>query len=254
MIVQYASDLHIEFAQNSLYLHQNPIKAFGDILILAGDIGYWDQRIFDLSFFDDLSKKFQFVYYLPGNHEFYTNKDIKVLRKPVCEQIRKNIHIVSDVVINVADTDFIFTPLWSEVPPTKIMSIQQGVADFEKIKYRGKQFNVFDHNNLHKRSMDFLTKAVKASDAKNKVVVTHFVPTRMCNSEEYNKSELNDYFVEELYDFIEDSDIDYWIYGHHHYNSPMVQIGNTKIVTNQLGYVHRNEYNCYQNAAYFEFK
>ena len=40
MVVQYASDLHLEFSDNWNYLKQNPIQPVGDILILAGDIGY----------------------------------------------------------------------------------------------------------------------------------------------------------------------------------------------------------------------
>jgi hypothetical protein len=45
---------------------------------------------------------------------------------------------------------------------------------------------------------------------------------------------------------IEKSDIDYWVYGHHHYNTPEFIVGNTRMVTNQLGYVG------YDKADYFQ--
>lgn len=45
MKIQYMSDLHLEFGENSRYLKHNELPVTGDMLVLAGDIFYFRDRI-----------------------------------------------------------------------------------------------------------------------------------------------------------------------------------------------------------------
>ena len=252
MSIQYCSDIHLEFAQNSLFLHKNPIKPVGDILILAGDITYWGKKHFKHSFFDYVSEHFKTVYYVPGNHEFYSGKDLRILDKPIYEGIRENVFLVNNKVISIGDIDFFFTVLSSKIPDSKSLFVEHGVGDFHQIKYRGNKLNYKIFNQLHEDSLSFLKEAIPASNAQKKVIVTHHIPTQICNPECYRNSDINTAFVSEQYSLIHDWDVDYWIYGHHHANMPETTISHTKLVTNQLGYINIGEHTSYRHVAQFE--
>jgi len=77
MKIQYASDLHLEFADNWRFLKENPLQVTGDILVLAGDIGYLgDENYSKHPFWDWASENYQQVIACMGNHEFYKYYDI----------------------------------------------------------------------------------------------------------------------------------------------------------------------------------
>ena len=93
MKIQYASDLHLEFADNWRYLKENPLQVTGDILVLAGDIGYLgDDNYTKHPFWDWASENYQQVIACMGNHEFYKFYDIAKLNDGYCLEIRPNVH------------------------------------------------------------------------------------------------------------------------------------------------------------------
>lgn len=77
MKIQYASDLHLEFAENGSYIKHNPLSVTGDVLILAGDIGYiGDENYSKHPFWDWVADNYRHVIACMGNHEFYKYSDI----------------------------------------------------------------------------------------------------------------------------------------------------------------------------------
>ena len=73
------------------------------------------------------------------------------------------------------------------------------------------------------------------------MVVTHHLPALKVVADRHLGSDLNSGFSTELGNFIADSRIDVWIYGHSHTNIDTV-ISNSKIVSNQLGYTFQDEH------------
>lgn len=250
MKIQYCSDLHLEFPDNKDYILNNPIEPIADILILAGDIVPF--KIIDnhQDFFNYLSRNFKTTYWIPGNHEYYYyNVDSS---KFLDTKIRENIFLVNNCVKEVSGINLIFSTLWSNISESKRWLIQQSLSDFKVIKYIDRIFNVDDYNLLHKESVEFIQKALALKSDKKAIVVTHHAPTFVNYPEKYINSKINEAFATNLTELIEYNDIDYWIYGHHHSNVNDFQIGNTKLITNQLGYVKYNENIGFNSKAYIK--
>lgn len=120
MKIQYASDLHLEFSDNWRYLKDNPLKPVGDILVLAGDIGYLGDENYTVHpFWDWASDNYEQVIACMGNHEFYKYYDVATLPDGYCLDIRRNVKSYYNGVVNIGDTDFIISTLWSHIPLDK---------------------------------------------------------------------------------------------------------------------------------------
>ena len=117
MRIQYASDLHLEFRENSSFLKHNPLAVAGEVLVLAGDIGYiGDENYSRHPFWDWASGNYSRVIVVPGNHEFYKMFDIDKLYNGWSLKIRENITCHYNAVIPLGnDIELIATTLWSHI-------------------------------------------------------------------------------------------------------------------------------------------
>ena len=157
-----------------------------------------------------------------------------------CKQIRHNVHAYYNSVVHLQDIDIIVSTLWAKIEPYDAFLTERNVSDFYRIMYAGHRLTAEDFNHEYGRCLQFIKKAVAESQAKTKIVLTHHVPTHLCTAEEFRGSTISGAFTVELGDYIADSGIDYWIYGHSHRNID-AQIGNTRLMSNQLGYISHNE-------------
>jgi len=240
LTIQYCSDLHLEFEMNRKWVGKYPLEQKADILLLGGDVLLLAQMQRHNDFLDLVSAQYQAVYWIPGNHEYY-HSDIALRSGVLNEAIRDNVFLVNNTVISLGDTDLICSTLWSHIQPGHEWEITRAMSDFHVIKNGGGRFSISAYNRLHQQAREFLELAIAGSNAAHRIVLTHHVPTLMNYPEKYKGDVVNEAFATEMHDLIEDSGVDYWLYGHTHWNTPDFMIGRTQLLTNQLGYVQYGE-------------
>ena len=253
MRVQYASDLHLEFGENSRWLKEHPLIPSADILVLAGDIGYLgDDNYISHPFWNRVSEDFNQVIVVPGNHELYKFFDINELRNGWQLEIRHNVRVCYNSVIALnEETDLIASTLWAHIPPSEEYLTERCVSDFKRIRNGEFRLSAQRFNEEHEVCRNFIEKAVSESNAERIVVATHHVPSFALMAEEFKNSSINGAFTVELAGMIAESRINCWIYGHSHRNIDKM-IGSTRCVSNQLGYVFQNEHNTFRRDAVTE--
>lgn len=240
MKIQYASDLHLEFPDNKLFLKNNPLQVDGDILVLAGDIVPFAVMNQHDDFFDFVSDHFENTYWIPGNHEYY-HFDLAEKQGEFHEKIRSNVHLMNNQTVQLDGVRLLLSTLWSKISPTNAWKCEQWASDFHVINYENRTFNSNDFNRLHRENLDFITAELSKETNDKTIVVTHHVPSFKNYPTEYLSSSVNEVFAVELFDLILDTQPSFWVYGHHHRNVPAFKIGSTELLTNQLGYVKYKE-------------
>ena len=236
--IQYASDLHLEFEQNSAFLSENPLEVAGDVLVLAGDIiTLGEQQTVAHPFWDFCSDRYAHTLVVPGNHEYYNRIDVQSTLTSFAYPLRRNVTYLNNRSIVLGDTELFFTTLWTRVPDEDLAAVQLGMSDCKNVACGNRLMIATDYTRFHLTCMQWLKGALEASTARHKIVVTHHCPIP-AEDPRYDDNGLSSAFVVDLQDFIAAADINYWIFGHTHWNAMRGHtVGKTTLLTNQMGYL-----------------
>lgn len=251
MKIQYLSDLHLgrDYSNERVLNYILNNKPDADVLVIAGDtagisslMGIEKCNNFALkTFIKWCSDNFKKTIIVPGNHEFYDRTEMSLYLNGMNTETAKNVHVVSNSIINVDDVYFVCSTLWSNVTKENEPYVDSCMNDCRLINYYSKRFTASKFQYAHTECKDFLTKAFATLD-RNKVpsckivVVTHHCPLMACENPEHVGGSLSSAFIaDDMEDFIQAFSPAYWVYGHTHYNCD-VSFGDTHVVSNQLGY------------------
>lgn len=254
MKIQYMSDLHLEYPENREYFENNPVIPIGDVLILAGDIIQETERSKAESFFNDIHSKFKLIISTHGNHEFYESTIDYAL--PEYEKELSDNHILLNNKVKIFENvRFIVSTLWSKIDPIHESEISRRLNDYKYIKTNEngelRNINTKDTNKFHDISKNFIEKELQKDFNGKTVVVTHHLPSINCVLPKWRGVNVLSAFANNMDDLILNNKIDVWIFGHQHeYINDY--IGNTKILSNPLGYSKESDFNLFKNDRFIK--
>ena len=245
---QIVSDLHIEYKNNTTPNPLDYIKPVSQILVLAGDIGSlykFDQL---KGFLKKLCVHFEYVFYVPGNHEFYMQHDydntplsldILLNRLLSIENEIDNLYILNRRSIILNNICITGCTLWSksEVKIPKFI-----------VRIHGMTTEIY--NKKHYSDLKYITKMIEHCQKNNLklIVITHHCPsfnimenTHKMLSEDYGKENIKkrdryvSLYFSKLDNLLKKEKVHTWICGHIHQNFDYITNGGTRLVGNQYG-------------------
>lgn len=244
MRIQYFSDLHLEFySLAKFYKLINRIQPISPICVLAGDIGYPFHKTYEL-FLTQISKKFEHVILIHGNHEYYRDPN-KITLKPytIADNITRtqqiiqnnmlaNIHFLNNTYVDLFGHRFVGSTMWSN-----IVDPQYLINDATYIP----EFTVERNNAMHAAAKEFIHNTI--ADSPNPViVVSHHLPLNELVDPKYAKyAKYNQCFASDCSDVIgaNSAKIRTWIYGHTHSVSDQT-VNSVRFFANPIGYPGEN--------------
>lgn len=252
MIIEVISDIHLHFTDTpdgvdtrsmsglDFYPYIPKPNGYGELLIIAGDIGPWD---YDAAPFlhqiaEDTGLPILFV---PGNHEF---ENASALNRRF-DSPHPNVTILQYGEAHKQDGYcFIGATLWSDSSMSpKERTTAALFHDFLSINSptrMGEKISLKEYVDQHHRERVAVLAACRDAHAKGLVpiVITHHAPSFNSTHVTFIGSRFNFLFASDMNDdllALGDAAPDLWIHGHMH-NPADYRIGKTRVINQPLGY------------------
>jgi Icc-related predicted phosphoesterase len=243
LTIAFASDVHSEFYADQRYWIP-PLPGKCDVYILAGDLGVGDQVIHLILRIANAVPDTDIIW-IAGNHEFYgCNIDLQIKRyKNTCKDM-KRIHFLENDFVDIKGFRFLGCTLWSgfnacgqeNISPA-LKAAKKSISDFHYIRTGDdeRRFTPRHAVNRYRESYRWLNQHKENYPSEKTIVITHFPPSLEVSHKKFSINILTPYFQANCDNLIKKHNPKLWVYGHNHWSDD-IKIGETRVVSNQLGY------------------
>lgn len=229
MLIQYISDIHLEFHDEDNKGAFQPdmfVKPVAPYLVLAGDIGIPELEGYKV-FMNWCSHHWQHVFLVAGNHEFYNARcPVKTDMASKNQQIREicealpNVHFLdcSSYFLPEENLRILGCTLWSNIPESLSEKAITYMNDARQIlQLNDVPFTPWAQSEEHTKQKQWLTQEIHRCTLTNErcLVVTHYLPSFELIHETYKGSPLNACFASDCDDLFKPPVVA-WICGHTH--------------------------------------
>ena len=235
MRLQIVSDTHLEFyyrMPHKVARTIGRIPKLADVLMLAGDI-HTAHRLFTEIVFHEFCSRWEKVFYVPGNHDYWSRYDFEPKlasdRKQFFLDLEKkfsNLTVLrSGKVVEYGGKRFLGDTMWFPDLPLNV-GLKNQMNDFELIQ--GLEPWVYQENNAFRY---FLEEELRKGD----IVMTHHLPSYACISPNMRTDPFNPFYVSDMSNLISYVEPALWIHGHNHTFEDQT-LGKTRVVSCPKGY------------------
>lgn len=204
----YVSDIHLELDANEQSFDWLLPEEPGN-LILAGDIGnpFADSFRQLIAF---VVENYKHVFYVPGNHEYYSNKLYAEVNEKILEYGKEysNFYPLLNTSVMIDGVTYVGSTLWSWIPKNEREEASRTINDYKRTS-----LSVEDTCKLHVASVEYINSVIK-TDAKC-VIITHHLPSYKLIHQSYQNFPLNCCFASHCDNLLKPNVLR-WICGHSH--------------------------------------
>eukprot|EP01116_Phalansterium_solitarium_P003412 TRINITY_DN14232_c0_g1_i1.p1 TRINITY_DN14232_c0_g1~~TRINITY_DN14232_c0_g1_i1.p1 ORF type:complete len:305 (+),score=45.87 TRINITY_DN14232_c0_g1_i1:534-1448(+) len=234
--LQIASDIHVEFFSNdNRMLSPDVITPSAPCLALLGDIGLAHEPRYE-KFLLEMSRRFERVFFLAGNHEYYNTygaryslQQLDAKMRSICEAHASRLQYMDRTSVLLDGVRILGATLWTDIPEQYQQRIQHNMADYHVIFFDdpasadARLFTVADSVALHRQQMAWLEAELQKAKAAGErvIVLSHHVPSpNQPSAPEFGGDPGNHGFSTQLEQYFKEGSlgypIDVWACGHTH--------------------------------------